>query len=168
MVSDSTLQDTQYRASGDNSVIATETTISKLLKTCFELDEHICGTNPASKTEIQSWRDEEAVTYLTSASHLARWEADLAVLCQKYLAGAFTSDIFEKILMRILPVVEKLECCRTALLDELEEGGDVGVMRVVCEAVENRCVVIDRAFDKLGREMDAQTVGLWILGCETE
>jgi hypothetical protein len=167
MISDSTLQDTNYGASEArrrgprkpvNPIIATET-ISKLLKTCYELDEHICGTTPASKLEIQSWRDEEVVTYLTSGSHLAQWESDLGVLCQKYLAGAFTPDIFEKTLMRILPVVEKLEYCRTALLDELEEGDGVGFMKLVCEAVEKRCMVIERAFNELEGRRDAQTIG---------
>jgi len=157
--SDYILQDNHYRASGAlrrgpqkpvNSVIATET-ISKLLK-------HATSSTPISKIEIQPCRQgSRHVPHF--GIYLAQLEADLAVLCQKDVAGAFTPDIVEKILMRILPVVEKLECCRTVLLDELGEGDDVGVIRVVCEAVENRCVAIGRAFNELEGKMDAQTLG---------
>jgi hypothetical protein len=32
-------------------------------------------------------------------------------------------------------------------------------MKLVCEAVEKRCMVIERAFNELEGRMDAQTIG---------
>jgi len=94
--------------------------LHSLLQACYQLDITICASTQSSLEEIMSWQSLDLLSYLSSPILLSRWESDLELLCQQYLKGTFTPDIFERKLATILPGVEQLTNARERLTTELE------------------------------------------------
>jgi hypothetical protein len=140
--------------------ITSTPSIALLLDACHTLDRLICGpTTPAS--EIQEWHSLDAWKYLSSAELILNWKTSLEMLCEDFLNGTLTPDVFEAKLMALLPGLKKLEEARWKVSEDLEgELNARGVWVVVPDAfwevVEERVDVIAEVFEEMGRMLDAQ------------
>lgn len=136
--------------------------LNSFLKACYQLDSSICcSSHIAQEEEVNTWQTWDPFSYLSSPTLLKKWEHGLDVLCQQYLSGSFTPDIFEDKLVSIMSGVELLQDAREKIKDELEHelekcGVEGRVPEVFWEAIEERCAVLDEGFLAIAKSLDNQ------------